>query len=63
MTVNDLGNSPKTKKRIQRLEHVPQQVHNVVSTRADGKLDQRIIALVRLLARRAAEEDFPDTHN
>ena len=63
MAVSDLRRLPKTKKRILRLEHRPQRVHNGGGKHSYGELDQRIVALVKLLARRAADEDFRDAHD
>ena len=47
-------------KRAPRLELSSQQSHNGKRAREGDKPDQRIVALVKLLARLAAEEDFRD---
>ena len=47
-------------KRVPGLEPSGQQGHNRKRTHGADKPDQRIVALVKLLARLAAERDFRD---
>jgi hypothetical protein len=58
--VSPILNRPANSNRILRLERDARRVHNGRCTRDDGKLDGRIVELVKLLARRAAEKDLRD---
>ena len=48
---------------VPRLESAGQQGHNGKRTDEADKPDRRIVALVKLLARLAAEKDFRDEPN
>lgn len=50
-------------KRVPGLEPTGQQGHNGKRTQGADKPDRRIVALVKLLARLAAEQDFRDEPN
>lgn len=49
--------------KASRLEIPDMQDHNRRRTFNDGELDQRVVALVKLLARLAAEDDFRADRN
>jgi hypothetical protein len=61
--VSRMRKTPANTTRILRLEPAAQRSHNRRGAHDDGKPDRRIVALVRLLARLAAEEDFRREHD